>query len=127
MARSIGDDELATGCREIAVGNVDRDTLLTLSAEPIGEIGEIDLSSAGDVGGTLKGLNLILHERLGVVEEAADKGRLAVIDGPAGIEAEEVDGMSGSSHGESPRNIRPFSGPPSRPRRPCRLRGNRAR
>ena len=88
VARGVGDDELPVRGRKVAVGHVDGDPLLPLRSEPVGKVGEIDLSSAGDVGGALKRLDLILHEGLGVVEEAADQGRLAVIDGPAGIEAE---------------------------------------
>src|SRR6187431_249100 len=49
---------------EVAVGDVDRDALLALGAEAVGEVGEVDLTAAGDVGGALEGFNLVLHERL---------------------------------------------------------------
>jgi hypothetical protein len=35
-------------------------------------------------------LELVLEDRLGVVEEPADQGRLAVIDGAGGCEADKL-------------------------------------
>ena len=93
MARGISDDELAMRCREVTIGHIDRDTLLAFGAEAISKVCEIDLSAAGDVGGALEGLDLVLHEGLGVVEKASDQGRLAVINGSASVEAEKVYGM----------------------------------
>ena len=37
VARSVGDDEFALGSGEVAVGDVDRDALLTLGAQPVGD------------------------------------------------------------------------------------------
>ncbi len=37
VARAIGDDEVAIWCRKVAVGNVDGDALLALSAQAIGQ------------------------------------------------------------------------------------------
>ena len=42
VARGIGNDELATLGREVAVGYVDGDALLTLGAKPVCELGEVD-------------------------------------------------------------------------------------
>jgi hypothetical protein len=98
----VGDDELAARRREVAIGDVDGDALLALGAQAVGEVGEIDLAAAGDVGGALEGLELVLHERFGVVEEAADEGGLAVVDAAAGVEAENVHGGghgNGFDHG----------------------------
>ena len=66
--------------REIAIGDVDRDALLALGAQAVGEIGEIDLAAAGDVGGAFERLDLVLHQRLGIVEQPADERGLAVVD-----------------------------------------------
>ena len=42
MPRSVGDDELAMGGGEVAVGNVDGDSLLPLGAQSIGKLGKVD-------------------------------------------------------------------------------------
>ena len=87
MAGSVGDDELAVRGRKVAVGDIDGDSLLALGAESVGEICQIDLAATGDVRGAFEGFDLVLHERLGVVEETSDQGRLAVVDGAAGVES----------------------------------------
>ncbi len=91
MPRRIRDDELAARRCEVAIRHVDRNPLFPLSAESVGEIGQIDLSTAGDVSGALECLDLILHEGFRVVEQTANEGRLAVVDAPAGVEAKDVD------------------------------------
>ena len=91
VARRVGDDELAARRGEVAVGDVDRDALLALGAEAVGEVGEIDLAAAGDVGGAFQRLDLVLHQRLRIVEQPADERGLAVVHGAAGVEAENVD------------------------------------
>jgi len=64
VAGRIGDDEAAARRGKIPVGDVDGDALLALGAQAIGEVGEVDLAGAGDIGGALQRLDLILHERL---------------------------------------------------------------
>jgi hypothetical protein len=95
MARCIRHDELAARCGEVAVSDIDGDSLLALGAQAVGEIGEIDLAATGDVGGTLQRLELIFHEVLRVVKQAADERGLAVIHGAAGIEAQNFDRVGG--------------------------------
>ena len=56
---------------EVAVRDVDRDALLALGAQAVGQPRE--------VGG---GADLVGHQRLGVVQQAADQRRLAVVDRP---------------------------------------------
>ena len=56
VARSVGDDELPARRGKVAVRDVDRDALLPFGAEAVGEIREIDLSAARDVGRTLQRL-----------------------------------------------------------------------
>ena len=43
VSRAVGDDEVAARRREVAVGDVDRDALLALGAQPVGEQGEVDV------------------------------------------------------------------------------------
>ena len=77
--------------REVAVGDVDRDALLALGAEAVGEEREVERRrreaplgrGAGDL------LELVGEDRLGVVEQAPDEGGLAVVDGAGGREAEQ--------------------------------------
>ena len=93
VAGRVGDDEFAARRGEVAVGDVDGDALLALGAKTVGEIGEIDLAAAGDVGGALERLELVFHQRLRIVEQPADERGLAVIHRAAGVEAEKIDGM----------------------------------
>ena len=46
MARRVGQNELALGRREIAIGDVDGDALLALGAQAVGEQRKIDLAAA---------------------------------------------------------------------------------
>ena len=64
VAGRVGDDELAPRRGEVAVGDVDGDALLALGAEAVGEVGQVDLAAAGDVGGALQRLDLVFHQRL---------------------------------------------------------------
>src|SRR5690349_18800126 len=93
MSRRVSHDELALRRCEVAIGNVDGDTLLAFGSETISEIGEVDLPAARDVGRTFKGFNLIFHQGLRVVEESANERGLAVVYGAAGVEAKKIDGV----------------------------------
>ena len=42
VAGRVGDDELAAGRREVPVGDIDRDVLLALGAQAVGEQREVD-------------------------------------------------------------------------------------
>ena len=81
MAGGVGDDERALRGGEEAVRDVDRDALLALGAQAVGEPREVDLG-VGD---------LVGHQRLGVVEQAADQRRLAVVDRAGGGEPQQVE------------------------------------
>ena len=50
VARRVGDDELAPRGLEVAVGDVDRDPLLALGAQAVGEQGEVDVAVAAALG-----------------------------------------------------------------------------
>ena len=62
--------------RERAVGDVDRDALLALGAQAVGEQREVEPVDRA----LLDVRELVGQDGLGVVEQAADQGRLAVVD-----------------------------------------------
>ena len=76
----VGDDERPPRGGEEAVGDVDRDALLALGAQPVGQPREVHL----------RVLELVGHQRLGVVEQAADQRRLAVVHRSGGRQTHEV-------------------------------------
>ena len=85
VTRGVSDDELALVGREVAVGHVDRDALLALRLEAIGQqrkIRLVALRSGAD------GCHLVLEDHARVVEDAPDQGRLAVVHGAHRHEAE---------------------------------------
>ncbi|MNI68153.1 hypothetical protein D3C73_1238310 [compost metagenome] len=82
VARRVRDDELARGRGEIAVGHVDGDALLTLGFQAVGQQREIDTITRDPlVLGARDGVQLVGEHALAVVEQTADQGGLAVIDG----------------------------------------------
>src|SRR5215813_1960095 len=82
---------------EESIGDVDGDRLLLLSRQAIQEEGEIETTALGAhllrVG--LEGCELVLEEEVGFIEEAANQGAFAVVDAPAGDEAEEPRALLG--------------------------------
>ena len=92
VTRRIGHDELAAGRLEVAVGDVDRDPLLALGAQAVGQQGEVEPIAAAASGRVLEGDQLVLEDALGIVEEPADQRALAVVDRSGRREAEEVGG-----------------------------------
>ncbi len=90
VAGGVGDDELAPRRVEVAVGDVDRDALLALGAQAVGEQREVDVLVAAPLARLRDVLELIVGELLGVVEQATDERRLAVVDGAGRREAQQV-------------------------------------
>ena len=92
VARRVGDDELALGAGEEAIGDVDRDALLALGRQPVDEQREIDplalravaLAVAFERG------ELVVEDLLRFVEQPPDQRRLAVVDAAAGDEAQQL-------------------------------------
>ena len=79
VPRGVGQHVGAGGGREVAVGDVDGDALLTLGAQAVGqqrEVGGVEPALTAD---PLDRVELVGQDRLGVVEEAADQGRLPVV------------------------------------------------
>ena len=111
VARRVGEDERAPRGREVAVGDVDRDALLALGAQAVGQAREVERAVA-----PAQVVELVVEDRLGVVQQAADQRRLAVVDRPGRREAQEVDRVAGAVPLLALRSSRPPCGPPSRPR-----------
>ena len=80
VAGRVGDDELALGRGEVAIGHIDGDALLALGTEAVGQQGQVDLVIATRRAGTLDGLQLVFEDALGVIQQPPDKRRLAVVD-----------------------------------------------
>ena len=78
------------GGDERAVRDVDRDPLLALGAEAVGEQREVDVAVAAALARLLDVLELVGHDLLRVVEQPADQRRLAVVDRAARDEAEQL-------------------------------------
>ena len=90
VPRGVGDDELPPRRREVAVGHVDGDALLALGAQAVGEQREVGVVVAALAAGPLDRVELVLEDRLAVVEEASDERALAVVHGPGGREPQHV-------------------------------------
>ena len=80
VARCVGDDEAAMRCCEVAMGDVDRDALLALGTQTVGQQGEVALAVAIAPAGLFDRGELILEHRLGVVQQPTDQSALAVVD-----------------------------------------------
>ena len=78
------------GRGEVAVGDVDGDALLALGPQAVGEQREVRVLVAPLARRALDRLELVLEDRLRVVEQPADERRLAVVDGPGGGEPQEL-------------------------------------
>ena len=81
---------LRFGRREVAVGDVDRDALLALGPEPVGEQREVHVLVTPGHARTLDGLELVLEDLFRVVEQAADQRGLAVVDRTPGRKAQQL-------------------------------------
>ena len=92
MARGVRDDEFALGGGEIAVGHVDGDALLALRLQAVHQQGQVQLLAGGAellaVG--LQRFELIFIDLLGVVQQAADEGALAVVHAAAGEKTQQA-------------------------------------
>ena len=119
VSRRVRELEAAARRHEGAVGDVDRDPLLALGAEAVGEEREVDVAVAAALRGLLDVLELVGEDLLRVVEEPPDQRRLAVVDRARRDEADELGGH------QLLRSSRHVSDPPSRPRWRGRPRGSR--
>jgi hypothetical protein len=90
VARRVRDDELALGGREVAVGDVDRDALLPLGPQAVGQQRQVRVVEALVTAGALHGLELVLEDLLRVEQQPADERRLAVVDRAGGGEPQHL-------------------------------------
>ena len=84
VARGVGQDEAALADVEEAIGDVDGDALLALGGQAVHEKGHI--RGTVEIG---QGRDLVGRDGSGVEKQAADQGRLAVVDRTAGDQADE--------------------------------------
>jgi hypothetical protein len=91
VTRRVGDDELALLGAEEAVGDVDRDALLALGGKAVDEQREIRFVALRAVAFRVgvERAELVVEQRLGLVQQAPDQGALAVVDAAAGDEAQQ--------------------------------------
>ena len=91
VSGAVGEDERPSARREVAVGDVDRDALLALGAQAVGQQGEVELAVREAAVGRRAGdlLELVGEDRLRVVQQSADERRLAVVDRSRCREAEQ--------------------------------------
>ena len=101
VAWAIGDDEGALRRGEIAVGDVNGDALFALGLQAVDQQGEVDVVADGAefAGIALQRRHLVVEDQGALVKQAADQGRLAVIDRPAGQDAQRGAGGGGRSGG----------------------------
>ena len=85
----IGDDELASRCRKVAVGHIDGNTLFPFSAQSIGEQAQVRVFEPFFAARAFDGLQLVFENALAVVEQAPDEGAFSVIHTASSSEAEE--------------------------------------
>ena len=86
VAGAVGEDEAPPGRRERAVGDVDRDALLALGAQAVGQQREVEPVDRA----LLDVRELVGEHGLGVVQEPADERRLAVVDAARGGQSQKI-------------------------------------
>ncbi len=84
VAGRVGEDEAPPRRGEVAPGDVDGDPLLALGAQPVGQERQIGAPEPAPAAHVLDVLQLVAHERLGVVQKPPDERALAVVDAPGG-------------------------------------------
>ena len=91
MPGRVRDDELAPRGREVAVRDVDGDALFALGLQAVGQQREIDMPVRGAIDAALlhRGKLVFVHA-LGVVQQAADQRRLAVVHAAGRGEAQHL-------------------------------------
>ncbi len=92
MAGAIGDDELPLGRREVAICHVDRNALLPLGLEAIGQERGVEPTACGAMLDRvfLDGCEGVLVDHLRLIEQHANERTLAVIHTAAGEEAQKL-------------------------------------
>ena len=86
----VGEDELPARGREVPVSDVDRDALLALRLEAVGEQREIDRSGGAVLRRLLDRADLILVDRSRVVQQPPDQRALPIVHAAGGADAEQT-------------------------------------
>ena len=79
VSRRVGDDELAFRRREVAVGDINGDSLLALGPQSVGQQREVNSAARPVDLRVLDRCELVFVDALRVVEQPADQGGLAVV------------------------------------------------
>jgi hypothetical protein len=79
---------------EVTVGDVDRDPLFALGAQAVGQERQVQVAVTAALGGAGDLRELVLEDRLGVVQEPADQRRLAVVDRPGGGDPQQFGALA---------------------------------
>ena len=82
MTRCIANDEFAIFGAEVTVGHINRDALLALSAQAVGQQRQVGFARA------LHARQVVLQHRFGVDQQTANQSAFAVIDRTTGDELE---------------------------------------
>ena len=90
VPRGVGDYELPPRSREVSVGDVDGDALLSFGSKSVSEERQVRVFGAHLNRGPLDSLHLVLEDRLGVVQQPTDERGLAVINRTRCREAEHL-------------------------------------
>ena len=119
---AIRNDELAAGCRRIAVGDVDGDALLALGSQAVGDEGQVHAIDPASPARRSNGFELVVEELLGIAQEAADERRFSVVDRPDRGEAQQIRARRRLGAGVLGhlRSSPLACGPPSKSPRTCR-------
>lgn len=89
VSGAVGQDEGAPRGREVTVGDVDRDALLPLGPQAVGEQRQVGAGEAALVADPLDGVELVGEDRLGVEEQPPHQSGLAVVDRSGGGQPEQ--------------------------------------
>ena len=87
MPRGVGNAEAALGRGEEAVSDIDRDALLALGFEAVGEKRQIHFATAAIDLALLDGFDLVFIGTVGVEKQATDQSAFTVVNATGGGEA----------------------------------------
>ena len=90
VAGRVGEDELAPRGREVAVGDVDRDALLALGPQAVGEQREVDRAGGAVLRRLLDRVHLVLVDRPRVVQQPPDQRALPIVDAAGRADAQQT-------------------------------------
>jgi hypothetical protein len=92
VTRAIGNNEVAMRTVKVAVGYINRNTLLAFRVQTISQQGEVQYITIFVLKTTLapQRINLIVGKHARVVKQAAQQGALAVIDASTGDETQKT-------------------------------------